>query len=172
MLAEGSYYRDPSSLYSLQSHPSYWFYVGRTETKQVISGLLGAMFCSIVFDDKGELTEVQERPLAVPLASPELGELGVLQDLVASEVERVRNEQGLTDETIHIRRFRLPKLQAGIDDLPDDLQEYITSRDISSPKDEDLEEAIEGWKEEESLFVFWWGSEDFYVDGDGMVTSS
>lgn len=165
------YYREPYFLYPLLSHPPYWFHVGRSEAKQAIMGLLGKKFCVIVFSDKGDLIEVQQQPLAAP-PSPSRGadELDWLHGIVEREVAEIRAKEGLADETIRVKRFRLPKLQAGIDDLPDDLQEYIADRGLSSPTEEDLEEALEGWKEE-SLFVFWWG-QSLYVDGEGAVTSS
>jgi hypothetical protein len=171
MLPEPYYYRDSAFLYPLQSHPSYWFYVGRSEAKQAIMGLLGKKFCVIVFSDEGDLIEVQEQPLAA-LPSPSRGadELDWLHGIVEREVAESRAKHGLADEAIRVKRFRLSKLQAGIDDLPDDLQEYIANRGLSSPTEEDLEEALQGWKEE-SLFVFWWG-QSFYVDGEGAVTSS
>lgn len=171
MLPEPYYYRDSAFLYPLQSHSPYWFHVGRSEAKQTIMGLLGKKFCIMVFSDKGDLIEVQERSLTAP-PSPSRGadELDWLQEIVEREVVQVRTQQGLMDETIHVKRFRLPKLQAGIDDLPDDLQEYLANRGLSAPTEEDLEEALEGWKEE-SLFVFWWG-QSFYVDSEGAVTSS
>jgi hypothetical protein len=171
MLPEAYYYRDAAFLYPLRSHPPYWFYVGRSEAKQAIMGLLGTKFCVIVFSDKGDLIEVQERALAGP-PSPSRGvdELDWLHGIVEREVALVRAQQGLADEPIRVKRFRLPKLQAGIDDLPDDLQEYLANRGLSGPKEEDLEEALEGWKEE-SLFVFWWEA-SLYVDREGAVSST
>jgi hypothetical protein len=125
----------------------------------------------VVFNDKGDLIEVQERPLLVPPSSSRAAdELNWLHGIVEREVAQVRKEHSLADEPIRVKRFRLPKQQAGIDDLPDELQEYIANRGLSSPPEEDLEEALEGWKEE-SLFVFWWG-QSFSVDGEGVVTSS
>ena len=171
MLPEPYYYRDSAFLYPLQSHPSYWFHVGRSEAKQAIMGLLGKKFCVMTFSDKGDLIEVQERPLSIPSSpSRSADELDWLQEIAEREVLHVRSQQGLADETIHIKRFRLPKLQAGIDDLPDDLQEYLANRGLSALTEEDLEEALEGWKEE-SLFVFWWEA-SLYVDSEGAVTSS
>jgi hypothetical protein len=172
MLPEPYYYRDPSFSYLLQSHPPYWFHVGRSEAKQAIMGLLGKKFCVLVFNVEGDLIEVQERPLVVvpPPSSRGADELDWLHGLVEREVAQVRKEQDLADEAVRVKRFRLPLLQVGIDDLPNDLQEYIANRDLSSPTEEDLEEALEGWKEE-SLFVFWWEA-SFYVDGEGVVTSS
>jgi hypothetical protein len=171
MLPEAYYYRDPSFLYPLQSHPAYWFYVGRSEAKQAIMGLLGMKFSVIVFSDKGDLIEVQERSLAVaPAPSGGAGELNRLHAIVEKEVAQARAEHRLADEAIHIKRFRLPTLQAGVDDLPDDLQEYIANRCLSSRTEGDLEEALEGWKEE-SLFVFWWEA-SLYVDSEGAVSSS
>ena len=171
MLREAYCYRDPSFLYRLQSHPSYWFLVGRSEAKQAIMGPLGMKFCVVMFDDKGDLIEVQERLLVVPPSAPSgVKELDWLHGIVESEVEQVRTEQGLADEPVRVKRFWLPKLHAGIADLPDDLQEYIANRGLSSPREEDLEEALEGWKEE-SLFVFWWDAE-YYVNEEGVVTSS
>jgi hypothetical protein len=171
MLREPYYYRDSAFLYPLQSHPPYWFHVGRSEGKQVVMGLLGMKFCVMVFSDKGELIEVQEQPVAAP-PSPSRGadELDWLHGIVEREVAQVRTQQGLTDEAIHVKRFRLPEVQVGIDDLPDDLQEYLANRGLSGPSEEDLEQALEGWKEE-SLFVFWWG-QSFFVDSEGVVSSS
>lgn len=172
MLPEPYYFRKPGFLYSLQSHPSYWFHVGRSETQQAIMGLVGMKFYVIVFSDMGDLIEIQERPVVPPPPATFRHE-GELDDwlygFVDREVMQVRTQQGLADEAIHVKRFRLPKLRAGIDDLPDDLQEYVT-RTPSSPAEDDLEEALEGWKEE-SLFVFWWG-QSFYMNGEGAVTSS
>jgi len=171
MRVDSYYYRDSGFLYPLESHPSYWFHVGRSEAKQAIMGLLGETFKAIMFSDKGDFIEVQEWPLALP-SSPtrSADELDWLEEVVEREVVQVRTQLGLADETIHIKRFRLPKLQAGVEDLPDDLQEYLTNRGLSGSTEVDLEEALEGWKEE-SLFVFWW-DQSFYVDSEGAVTSS
>lgn len=171
MLRDAHYYRSSSFLYPLQSHPPYWFYVGRSATEQAIMGLLGQQFHMMVFNQRGDLIKVEQWPLVIPpLSSGGADEFDSLHDCVEREVARLRKEEGLTDEAIRVKRFRLPKLQAGIEDLPDDLQEYIVNRGLSGPAEEDLEEALEGWTEE-SLFVFWWGG-DFYVDDEGMVTSS
>jgi hypothetical protein len=171
MLPEAYSFRDASFLYPLQSHPPYWFHVGRSDTKQAIIGLLDKKICVIVFSDKGDLIEVQERPLVIP-PPPSCGadELEWLHGILEEEVVQVRRDHDFADEAIRVKRFRLPTLQAGIDDLPDDLQEYLANRGPSSPTEEDLEEALEGWKEE-SLFVFWWG-QSLYVNSEGMVTSS
>ncbi len=171
MLSEPYYYRDAEFLYPLQSHPPYWFHVGRSEARQAIMGLLGKKFCVIVFSDKGDLIEVQERPLPdPPSVSRGADELDWVYRILEREAVQVRTEQGLVDEAIHVKRFRLPKLQAGIDDLPDELQEYLANRGVSGATEEDLEEALEGWKEE-SLFVFWWG-QSFTVNSEGAVSSS
>jgi hypothetical protein len=91
--------------------------------------------------------------------------------LVDEAVAHFREENELADIPIRVKRFRLPKLQVGIDDLPDDLQEYVANyRSYDPAENADLEEALQGWKEE-SLFVFWWG-QSFYVNTEGVVTSS
>jgi hypothetical protein len=133
-------------------------------------GLLGKKFCVIVFSNNGDIVKVQERPLVSPSAPCAVNELDWLHEIVEREVAQVRTEQGLADEPVRVKRFWLPKLHAGIADLPDDLQEYIAKRGLSSPREEDLEDALEGWKEE-SLFVFWWDAE-YYVNEEGVVTSS
>ncbi len=135
-------------------------------------GLVGMRFCVIVFSEMGDLIEVQEWPVVLPPPATfrHAGELDDwLYGIVEREVTQVRTQEGLADETIRVKRFRLPKLQVGIDDLPDDLQEYVANRG-SSPTEEDLEEGLEGWKEE-SLFIFWWDA-DYYVNDQGLVTSS
>jgi hypothetical protein len=171
MLPEANYYREAAFLYPIQSHAPYWFHVGRSEANHAIMGLLGKKFCVVLFNDEGDLIEVQERSLPVP-PSPSRGaeELDWLHGVIEREVAQVRKEERLADETIWIKRFRLPELQAGIDDLPDELQEYLANRSPFTPAEEDLEEALNGWKDE-SLFVFWWG-QSFYVDSEGVVTSS
>jgi hypothetical protein len=171
MLPEPYYHHNSAFLYPLQSHPHYLFHVGRSKAKQAIMGFLGKKFCMLMFSPDGDLIEVQEWPLAEP-PSPSRGadELNWVHAIVESEVAQVRTQQGLADKAIHVKRFRLPKLQTGIDDLPEDLQAYLANRSLSNPREEDLEEALEGWKEE-SLFVFWWG-QSFYVDSEGTVRSS
>ena len=53
MLTEPYYFRNPSFLYPLQSHPSYWFHVGKSDTSQVIIGLLGMRMQAMTFSNVG-----------------------------------------------------------------------------------------------------------------------
>jgi hypothetical protein len=165
---EPYYYRDNDSLYALQTHDPYWFHVGRSETKQAIMGLLGREFCIVIFDQAGNLVEVQENALISSFTGDD--DLEWLHQVVGSKVEQTRRQLGLADETILVKRFHLPKLRAGLSDLPDDLREYLVDRRQSGNVEDDLEEALEGWKEE-SLFEFWWG-QSFSVDSSGAVCSS
>lgn len=165
------YYRDTAFLYQLRSHSAYWFYVSKSETLQTIMGLICDRFYSIIFDDRGRLIEVQQRPLKVaPPLSDDVDDFGRLSNAVEKEVLQVRNELGVADAAIRVTRFRVPDVQIGIADLPEDLQEYVDYRAVSGCTEEDLEEALNGWKEE-SLFVFWWG-QSFYVNAEGEVASS
>ncbi|MBX9624139.1 MAG: hypothetical protein K2X82_10050 [Gemmataceae bacterium] len=170
MLPTGYYYRDAHSTYPLQSHPQYWFHVGKADTRQVIMGLVGNLYSVVLFSTTGDFMGIEQRPLGTPVTyDVNRNGFETLHDLVSDQVSQTRLEWGLIDEVINIKRFWLPANRTGISDLPDDLHDYVIYSRALRPE-RDMEDAIEGWTDE-SLFAFWWDI-CFYVNFDGIVTSS
>jgi hypothetical protein len=175
MLPKPYYFRDDDFLYPIQGHPEYWFYVGRSDSKQVLIGLIGNDLAVIGFDTEGKCLGFQEPLLSVRDYARSTGGQELQEQQLRSEIERqvrlYRDRMGLADEDIHVKRFRFPDVNVGVDDLPDDIQDYLLNTTAFNERDRaDLEDTLEGWKEED-LFVFWWG-QSFTMDTEGVVTSS
>jgi hypothetical protein len=126
--------------------------------------------CAIVFNDAGDVLEVRRWPIQSEATSKDLS-FDKLRQVVATEVDEFRRVMGQIDETIHIKRFWLPQIGAGISDLADELLEYVVSPDsLHENERQDLGESLTSWKEED-LFAFWW-NQSFYVDSQGVVATS
>jgi hypothetical protein len=169
------YFRDLGHPYPVTSHPEYWFFVGRSEAEQAIVGLIGQNLAVLRFSPSGDLLgqpevlkslgDIQRSAGSHPLSE------GRLRELVEAEVDRYRRKHQLEDEMVLVKRFRFPDLNAGVDDLPDEIQEVVQHPNRFSPADRaDLEDTLQAWKADD-LYVFWWG-QSFNVDAEGLVTAS
>jgi hypothetical protein len=175
MPPEPCYFRDDDFLYPIQGHPEYWFYVGKSESTQALLGLLGNDLAVILFDTEGNCLGFQEPRMSVRDYARRAGGRELQEQQLRSGIERqvrlYRERMGLVDEIIHVKRFRFPDVNVGVDDVPDDIQEYLLKPAAFTERDrDDLEDTLEGWKEED-LFVFWWG-QSYTMDAEGVVTSS
>jgi len=172
MSAAPYYYRDVTCLYPLQSHSDYWFHVGRSEAEQAIFGYINNKLLHITFSPAGDLIAVREAIFQPQNLAPS-SELTLekLHEAIDTQAMRYRKMRRLKDACIHIKRFSLPRYNIGIRDVSDDLETFIFDPGSYDLADRiDLGETLQAWKEE-SLFVFWW-DEDFYVDSEGLVSSS
>jgi hypothetical protein len=71
------------------------------------------------------------------------------------------------ERPIRVRRFWLPELRLGIEDLPDDLAEYYTSTETFESEPEDVQ-----WWIDVGQWVFHAGCGDFYMNREGGVETS
>jgi hypothetical protein len=137
----------------------------------MIVGLAGRGLLRLVFNDAGELVDQSEHDF--PIRPLNVGGVNLeWLDLVFRErVERERKALGTRDATIHVRRFMLPNLRIGIEDLADQLQDYLRNPESFSASERvELDEVLRAWRSQ-GLYVFWW-QQSFEVGGDGMVVSS
>ena len=68
---------------------------------------------------------------------------------------------------IKIKRFWLPKLSIGIEDLPDILAEFYVDPQRFGMRPQD----VEAWKASDQ-YVFHAGCSDYYLNGEGGVETS
>lgn len=161
MLHPSAYARPESYRYRLQSHPSYYFEVGKSETLQVLFGLLGDSSYVLQFDSLGRLLDVQRG--VVPRMS-----LRQAQDALSAEV---RKRFQLQDGTISVCRFWLDGPEAGIEDIGEDLGEFVASpSSFSSEEQDELREALADWLAS-GMYVLWW-EQPFEVNSAGEVETS
>ncbi|MBY0514149.1 MAG: hypothetical protein K2P78_09600 [Gemmataceae bacterium] len=165
------YFRKADHLYPVSNHPEYWFYVGRSEQTQVIIGLLDRTVAVLRFSPAGDLLGPPEVLRSFDATGDHTLDEDELRELVEAEVETYRSQHGLDDEMVFVKRFRFPDRNAGIDDLPEEVQEVVQHPSRFSPADRaDLEDTLQAWKDDD-LYVLWWG-QSFTVDADGLVTAS
>ena len=163
--------RNDDFLYAVNSHPSYWFYVGVSSNSQGIMGLVGRKLLIILFDAKGEVDSIFTEDLPPPATSAiDSADLDTVQVLLDEMVEKVRQSKAWCDRTIHVKRFELSEFPVGVYDLPEHLEDYVRCRKDNGDCEDDLEEELEGWLEE-SLFRFKW-VQSFTMNLHGEVTSS
>jgi hypothetical protein len=149
--------------------------VGISKTKQAIMKVKDDRFLIILFSSSGDLIEIKE--IDIPEAMLSLRhqkqyDLQKMHDLIEEEVNLWRNRFDLKDGRIYVKRFWISDKGIGIDDWPFSIQEYIMEPEKFTPEEkEELEEELQGWKEEGDLYVFSWDNE-FYVDGNGRIVSS
>lgn len=170
MGAEPYYFRPATWLYALQSHPTYWFCVGRSEETQAIIGMRGDEFVTITFEPGGDLTAIERANWACEVVGVEV-HLPLLREIFLAYVERRRACMGLSDAPIRIHRFFDQGLWAGIEDVADDLKEFALDQEGADRAErEDLEDSLAWWREE-GQYVFWWGP-DHWVNEQGEVVAS
>jgi hypothetical protein len=163
------YFRDVSYLYSLKSHPTYGFCVGRNEKVQAIWGLVGWTTYLLVFSSTGDLLNVQQ------FSSAELGVLdsqGNSPDqILQAATRRFMQEYELSPEAVAVKRCWIGDAMIGIEDVTDNIKESIQFP--SSFTDEELEDcsdSLNEWKADEQ-FVLWW-AQSYYVSKEGDVETS
>jgi hypothetical protein len=168
MSHEPSYVRAESYLYALQSHPSYYFAVGRSANEQALWGLLGDQAWILRFDSNGELKIAERMDLTLFTVNDQLDDdQRVLSDITS----RLRRDFGWSDHPISVKRFWLREQEAGIDDLSDILKEFRSDpEEYSTDAQLEMQESWDEWLIS-GMFVFWW-NHDFDVEADGIVASS
>ena len=79
---------------------------------------------------------------------------------------------GFEPRTIRVRRFSIPDVEVGIEDLPSHLADFLDDPE-SEPDPARREETAESARRwlEDGDFVLYWGN-DLFVDAEGHVTSS
>jgi len=162
-----------SPLYSLANPQYRYFSTGvLADNRQVILGLQFPDIVLLFFDSLGNLLETTTRCLSVTTRT--IGEAGLtaaFQDAYKLELEQIQHQLGLRPSTIRVKRFFLPDLEIGIEDLP---ANYLAV--LKSPHEYEEEEVnyikadIERWKSK-GCFVFHWGT-DYWMDKDGNVIAS
>jgi hypothetical protein len=156
--------RPASFRYPIKSHSDYLFGTGRGAKRQILAGVVGNAEMTVEFDDEGNLLSTR----AEPFGRRSSNRTDSVHDLVR---EACLNAGVVPDVRIEVRRFHLDSHLIGIDDIPEDLAEFL-NHPMAFPKSQhdDLKAAIDAWQQE-ALFVFWWG-QSFYMDLSGSVTSS
>lgn len=168
MLEEPYYFRPESYLYSLQSHPDYYFCVGRSDTAQALWGLVGEEVYIIWFTFSGDMREGELLNRADLLASTDKLDHNIVLDKATLYLQ---HEFNLEDQKISVKRFWLGDMDIGIEDVTDNIKECLVDSSSFTPDEiVDCEESLEIWKSE-GQFAFWW-EQNFYVSLDGFVETS
>jgi hypothetical protein len=161
------YFRPEDHLYPLRTHDNYGFAVGRSAQEQLLWGQGDVDVIILRFDLEGRMAAQPERRAFSrrPQTADEMDR--AFKDL---SVE-LRQIHGAEDRPIHIRRFWLPALEAGIDDLPDTLGEFIKDpHSFDAHETSEYSAALQSWRSSDR-FAFWWSAE-FEIDGAGEVFAS
>ncbi len=163
-----SYVRDESYRYVLQSHPGYYFEVGRSADQQALWGILNGEAWLLRFTLDGELTSTER------LESSALHDTTAKPDhrrILAGVSSHLRQQLGWVDEPISVKRFRLRQGDAGIDDLSEVLREFLENPSEYESDDRiEMQASADEWLSS-GMFVFWWG-QDYDVAESGLVSSS
>jgi hypothetical protein len=162
------YFRDTNYQYKLQSHTTYGFRVGRSETSQAIWWVNNGYLEIIWFDSSGKFESTEGISNTVYVKGDKVDDSELL---FKKACDFMQQKFGLRDETISVERFWLPELEAGIEDLTDTMKEFLNQPESFSDEEKDeYPGLIEEWKKDND-FVLWWG-QDFYVNGAGFIETS
>ncbi len=150
--------RGQDYLYPIQTHEEYGFFAGLGgDGRPVLMLATDFEILAIFFDSNGNLTEIQKR--TVPRFH------------YAEALPSWQKEMNFKPGTIRVKKFFLPEYEAGIEDLPEHLAEFLANPEGYEKDERDrLSEFIQGWIQR-GQFVFLWGN-DYWVDNTGEVTDS
>ena len=164
---EPYYFREERYEYKLRSHPSYGFYVGRSNNGQAIWGL-GEDWIDIIWFDLAGNFERFEKIAFIDFIKAE----GFQSDILFEKANNfIYQRFNLIDETVSLKRFWLEEIETGIEDLTETMKEFLSEPDAFDDEETiEYKEILEEWKNE-GQYVFWWG-QDFYVNKDGFVETS
>ena len=169
MIPTPYYVRDEGHRYVLQSHPSYYFRVGRSVGQQFLWGLLFDRQLTVEFDLNGCLQNHEVNRLESLAVDSE----GCVADSMLEEMSRglERRVSVVADVPISVLRFWLPALDVGIEDLGSTLKEFIIKpEEFSTEEVKEYEHILPDWTAA-GKYVFQWNN-DFYVDARGNVETS
>jgi hypothetical protein len=147
-------------LYTLRHDQGYF------ETGTTADGcrVLLSYWMAVFFDKEGTYVRCQAPPLP-----------GDTEDEAAVEaaLRAWKREIGFRARPIRIRKFCVPEHGIGIEDWPDDFEDFVKAPELYEPDPEERENtfaSVREWNESGS-FVLYWGN-DLWLDGEGTVTSS
>jgi len=150
----------------------YGLHAGTTSAgTQVLIGLLCPYVAVYVFSQDGALLGGQRRLWLEP--APRMGEGGpyriydpAFQTAVSRQIREWQDELAFTAGCIRVQGFSDPEMNAGIEELPEHLQDL----DEEDEDFEELQEQLADW-EASGSFVFHWGKE-YFMSRDGEVEST
>jgi hypothetical protein len=159
--------RDSSHRYQIADPRGRSFATGLTKDgKQALIGILFPELVCILFNQEGELIQVQRRPFwDTQLASVPP------QGIDKAELRKWQEELGFRPGQIHVTKFAIPELEVGIEDIPEHyLDAFRFPADFETDEAAALQKETEDWVQE-GRFVLHWGT-DYWLDGSGTVIAS
>lgn len=156
---EGRYKIQNANLYS-----PHLYYAGcLLNGHQVLMGVKNPKLVMIEFDADGNYLQTITRDEIHNSVLPRIDPV--------KKIEEWQAEIGFIPSTILIKRFSLPDLWIGIEDLPSHYQEFLNSRDSYSAEDcRNYQEQINIWEESGDFVLFW--DEDYHLNREGEIESS
>lgn len=144
-------------MYFLQPNSHHLIYTGRIgAAQQFLAAHYDKLFITVIFDAEGDLRDVIEQPL-----------VEINRDNPLDFLENKFSNMSLTIEAIKVKRFSLENYRIGVQDFPDDVEEYLRDKDkydYSEDERSEFEAELAMWKEGTD-FVFWCAS-------DGLIIAS
>jgi hypothetical protein len=147
--------------YKIQPEPQYSIYAGWVgEDLQLLAKRYDSLFIIILFDAKGDIIEIIEKPLNEMKGETEWEFL-----------ENRFQKPGIKIDAIAIKTFFLEKYDIGIRDLTWDFEDFLKHEKEYSEKERiDYYYMISQWRLSGN-FVFWWKN-DFWCDSEGFIIAS
>jgi hypothetical protein len=156
---EPFYVRPADYHYTLVSDPAYGWWTGAIHRgRQLLRGVSAVL----LFDEDGDLERI-EKVEGYPIPQEWRQVPPVESHAGIGWPRALAFEEG----PIRIKRFWLPELWLGIEDLPDGLAEYYTSPETFESEPEDVQ-----WWIEAGQYVFHAGCGDYYMSPEGRVETS
>jgi len=95
-----------------------------------------------------------------------------LRKILKQVSEDLIREFDLAGDEIKVKRFWLPEYRVGIEDVTDDLKEYLQGDlgDVDSSELESYGDSLNEWKLD-GMHAFWW-EQSFYVNRLGVIETS
>jgi hypothetical protein len=153
------YYRPPDYRYCLFSELGYGWWTGIVRDHQQL--FLGPT-AVLLFDCDGNFMRVEDKQLY-----PVPKEWRERTPARAECSEEWPHKLGYKEAVIEVKRFWLPNLWIGIEDMPDLLAEFFTDPERFELDPDD----VEAWKATDQ-YVFHAGCGDYYMNSEGGVETS
>ena len=151
------YYRESDYLYTLRSHVNYYFCVGESPDLKHLWGPAEETVAHLLFKPDGELWKVKDYPWSDFVPEFDSTSYPVLLELAS---KRLSVEFQMVQRPISVKRFWLDGRNIGIEDLPEDMKEFLLHPErFNDTERREYEASVERWKE--SLFLFFSGSRTF-----------
>jgi hypothetical protein len=149
----------------------YWHTGHTNDGTQVLFGLLCPDLVAYLFNQRGDLIDIQLQRLEFMVEDQKPGQpFDIYDPRIESRRKQWSRKLGIRRGTINIRQFSDPEHDVKIENQPGYFNDVLERRDGPAEEKARIEELRQNWETEKN-FVLWWGN-DYWIGEDGEVESS